>query len=386
MEGGVGERELLPVPRVEAVEVSPRFDFLRITLFERSYVVLDHDELEQTQLRFLLDLQLELVLHLSHDLLVGVVLVPLIQPWVSEQLVDGDSLVRILDQHLSEEIGKILTIRIVDRKRELLLHGIVASLLNRVVRVLVHKGVLEVGETVDADAQRPDVRRSALDGELLFDDLRGVEHEGALDILQRVLIELADHPEVAHLGVVALVEQDVLRLDVSVHQLVHENGLEALQKISRYFPELLLGQLAPLLPKLEYALLLDPLDQLPVLAVLHDDVEELLLVVADHLFYGDDVFVVHALHGFDLIPDLVVHYGVALYLRSLLAELLLRWLFPFHNFDCELLVDAILLFLNHEHIPVRAFSELVAEHVVVQQHVSFHVLALDALHEHRHSG
>lgn len=314
MEGSVGERELLSVPRVEAVEVSPRFDFLRIALFERSYVVLDHDELEQTQLRFLLDLQLELVLHLSHDLLVSVVLVPLIQPWVSEQLVDGDSLVRILYQHLSEEVGKILTIRIVERKRQLLLHGVVAGLLNRVIRVLVDEGVLEVGETVDADAQRPDVCRSALDWELLFDDLRRVEHEGALDILQRVLVELADHPEVAHLGVVALVEQDVLRLDVSVHQLIHENGLQTLQKISRYFPELLLGQLAPLLSKLEYALLLDPLDQLPVLAVLHDDVEELLLVVADHLFYGDDVFVVDALHGFDLIPDLVVHDGVALYL------------------------------------------------------------------------
>jgi len=69
--------------RQAIVNIKPIIDILEslllsIPLLEVSYVLLDHYELEQTQLGLFLNLELKLMLHLTHHLIMCIDLIPFI--------------------------------------------------------------------------------------------------------------------------------------------------------------------------------------------------------------------------------------------------------------------------------------------------------------------
>lgn len=57
-----------------------------VSLLEFANVLLNHHELEKTQLGLLLDLDLKLVLHLPHHLLMSVALMIFVEPGIVKQV------------------------------------------------------------------------------------------------------------------------------------------------------------------------------------------------------------------------------------------------------------------------------------------------------------
>ena len=166
---------------------------------------------------------------------------------------------------------------------------------------LVHEGVVAVVDEVEEAAGRPDV---ALEGVLLVLELfgRGVDGralvEGeVVDLADLGVVDATSAAEVGHLDHHALGDEDVLGLEVAVEDALHVHDDEGLHDLLEDAQDFLHRQLL--------VLLLEVAQQVAVLAVLHDDLEDLVLLVETAVVDLDQVGVHELLHYVNLLQRLL---------------------------------------------------------------------------------
>mmetsp|Transcript_7285 Transcript_7285/g.26071 ORF Transcript_7285/g.26071 Transcript_7285/m.26071 type:complete len:273 (+) Transcript_7285:1135-1953(+) len=170
------------------------------------------------------------------------------------------------------------------------------DLLEEVGDALVVEGQRAAEQRVQDDATAPHVHLRARVHEAGDDLGRRVVGRAARGAQERAILHHVRQAEVSDLDVVVLVQQQVLRLEVSVHHLVEVAVLNARHNLLEDVPCLVLRQ---------PALLDNVVEELAAGRVLrhHEDVRRR----ADDLVQLDDVRVPEALQVLDLAPHLLIH-------------------------------------------------------------------------------
>jgi len=132
--------------------------------------------------------------------------------------------------------------------------------------------------------------------------------------IHALLPESPAQSEVSQLDIFAGVDEKITWLEVSVEHLLGVQVVECNHKLIEHLPHDLLGHIFVAL-----AALLDQLRNVPVLTLLHDDVDLLLLLVDDAVLLADDVLVIQVAQDVHLVHQL---------LTLPLVHLVLTYFFP----------------------------------------------------------
>lgn len=134
--------------------------------------------------------------------------------------------------------------------------------------------------------------------------------------LDTLFSKSAREPEVSQLDVLGGVDEEVARLEVAVEDLLRVDVVEGDHELLEDLPDDLLGHVL-----VGLAALFDKAGDVAVLAVLHDDVDLLVVLVDDAVLLAHYLFVIQLAQDVNLVYKLLAFLLVHLVLDDLLPHL-----------------------------------------------------------------